>query len=68
MNEACMEDLLHWKQGAWSRGKIIANFELRNREPARRVGVRRTISNLGRHGAEGKVSGVRCQRTKTTRH
>ena len=27
------------------RGKIIANFGLRNREPARRVGVRRTIVN-----------------------
>jgi hypothetical protein len=32
------------------RGKIISDCELRNREPARRVGVRRTIANLKDRG------------------
>jgi hypothetical protein len=39
----------------------IANFELRNWEPARRVGVRRTISNLKKHRAKSKETGVRAQ-------
>jgi hypothetical protein len=39
----------------------IANFELRNWEPARRVGVRRTISNLKKHRAESEESGARTQ-------
>ena len=28
--------------GGWRSGQRISDFELRNREPARRVGVRRT--------------------------
>jgi hypothetical protein len=35
---------------AWGIG--IADFELRNREPARRVGVRRTISDLRKKGGQ----------------
>ena len=46
-----MEDSLHISIAygkMWDGGMIMSDFELRNREPARRVGVRRTIANLGK--------------------
>jgi hypothetical protein len=46
------------------KGKIISNCGLRNREPARRVGVRRTIANLKDRGRRTDDRGQMTARSR----